>query len=134
MKLLMTMVMAMMALSLTAKDDSQLQLNNGEKWIANQATHDGMTVIGELMAKADADETGALVTGLEKEIQAIIRGCTMKGAAHDELHKVLHPIIETVASLKAAANPADRQKSIDTLLALNTAYFAHFQVSGETTD
>ena len=129
MKYIFLIAVTLISLGLQAHegtDGEQLKLDQGKKWIANEATHVGMTAIDKLLKSASDNET--LVADLQKEIQSITSQCTMTGPAHDQLHIVLIPIIEQTAALGSAKN-ADRQQHLDELKHLTHAYFKHFKTA-----
>ena len=74
---------------------SELALNAGKKWDADDHTVQRVAAMGKIVeaAKAKGDlaaaDYAAVHKQLQAEIQSMIKGCTMKGPAHDELHKFL---------------------------------------------
>ncbi|MGB0521792.1 MAG: hypothetical protein ACPGJS_02470 [Flammeovirgaceae bacterium] len=107
----------------------QLHLNEGEKWIANEETDIGMRNLNELLKQQpegmDYDE---LLSKMEVETQYIIKSCTMKGKAHDQLHLVLLPIIEHMNAMKQEVTLQDKQKKLEVIKQYLTAYFQYFKV------
>ena len=83
-----------------------MQLNNGAKWKANPETTAGVIKMQAQIAaftKMNLPEDVAnykqLSAGLNTTIQGIFDLCTMKDAAHDELHDFLVPIIANIKTL-----------------------------------
>ncbi len=74
-------------------------LNNGVKWEANQETTNGLFLIYNIIINHNSTEVvGYKYLGdqLKEESNQIIKNCTMKGAAHDNLHVFLLPLIEKI--------------------------------------
>lgn len=101
-------------------------LDNGKKWQLDLPTRTTlMQMAGRLerdlsvLAEGDRKQLGDL---LRKDMQDLITGCTMQGAAHNELHKylaVLSPAIEDLAGVGGEAQLA----RVRELLALYPLYF-----------
>ncbi|MDX5348877.1 MAG: hypothetical protein LPJ89_01695 [Hymenobacteraceae bacterium] len=93
-----------------------LNLNNGQKWRADEATTSSILNMQQAMEtfimKADFSSAKAyqqLGQELRGELNNTYRNCTMTGSAHVELHKFLVPIEDDVKILlgedaKAASN------------------------------
>jgi len=126
MKRIHVILMALLSLTVLA-DNEKLSLNNGQKWLANEETHVGMTEIETLVDQAGTLTHEILVAKLEKQIQTIITKCSMKGESHDQLHKVLHPIITKVGALKEAATSEDQKAILENLKHLTKTYFTYFK-------
>ena len=80
--------------------EGELQLNNGEKWEANPETTEGIQNMVEqiqgfrgLNVQEDLASYNLLARGVKNTLDEIFNKCTMKGAAHDELHDFLLPIL-----------------------------------------
>ena len=78
------------------EENSGLSLNNGELWIANKETTQGIDNMVELMHsftdKESVEAFTKLKTSLEKEFGTILTECTMEGVSHDQLHNFLVPM------------------------------------------
>lgn len=94
----------------------ELSLNNGQKWQTDQATGENVTFM-----KTMADNFGAepnpgttqyqlLGNDMQKGLDKLIQQCTMKGAAHDELHKWLEPVIRNIKDLKGVTDSVRGQQ------------------------
>jgi hypothetical protein len=104
-----------------------LRLDNGKKWDANPATHEGMTKMKALIEKSVGGQTvdyKALGTSLQAESAAIIKQCDMKGEAHDQLHIVLVPMLGFIAKLQDGSGG---QAEVDAMNAELGRYFAYFE-------
>ena len=107
--------------------ESVLELNDGAKWIANEATHVGMAAMQDIL-KINADEKNYtdLAEKLSEQTTNIINQCDMTGPDHDMLHKVLHPILETIDVIKTAEDMQIGDNNVTKLDALLTDYFEYF--------
>ncbi|MDZ4809131.1 MAG: DMT family transporter [Bacteroidota bacterium] len=78
-------------------NDEDIALNSGQKWKldANMITYirNMENDVNTLEAKS-ANDYAALSKNLESNIELLTTNCTMKGQAHDELHKWLIPFID----------------------------------------
>ncbi len=105
--------------------EERLRLDNGKKWIANDATHIGMTNINNLLAeylKNKNTDRVTLAKAMSKETSTLISKCNMTGEAHDQLHLVLVPILESIDEIK-------KSNSDEALMKLENhlkEYFRHF--------
>ena len=78
--------------------EPELKLNNGEKWEANPETTQGianMKMTLEEYASQPVTTRGyypGLAQKLIAEFSDIFQNCTMKGDAHDQLHRYLLPM------------------------------------------
>jgi len=96
--------------------EGEVQLNNGAKWVANAETTAGVAHMQEQIAAfralnlpEDTATFSALGRGLNTTFKAIFEQCTMTGAAHEELHDFLLPIMGYTKALKGADVPAAKQ-------------------------
>lgn len=91
------------------EDGESVGLNNGEKWEADEHT---LSVVKDMraelsdFAKVGEENSHVLADSLTHQLSALVAGCTMKGPAHDELHKWLVPLTESVRYLAAAQEPS----------------------------
>lgn len=80
-------------------ENEAIQLNDGEKWKVDDNMMRHIRNMEKDVIKFDK-ENGANYSLLAKKLKANIElltsNCTMKGKAHDELHKWLVPFIELV--------------------------------------
>lgn len=111
-------------------DSEQLKLNNGEKWIANIETHEGvknMDSIIKAFKTVTNKDYNLLGESLSQQTSYIIKKCNMKGEPHDHLHVVLVPMLDDITVLK----DADKDKSklaLENLEGLIKKYFNHFKL------
>ncbi|WP_185236301.1 hypothetical protein [Teredinibacter franksiae] len=72
-------------------------LNHGAKWQMDHHTRKMFTSMSERVhTEGDLKDIGGK---LNDDLQKLIEGCTMTGAAHDQLHIFLTPYIPAVAKL-----------------------------------
>ena len=83
-----------------ANEEGILQLNNGVKWVANPETTAGVNnmidqieAFNNLEVPDEISSYNLLGTGIKHSMDEVFNKCTMKGAAHDELHDFLVPIL-----------------------------------------
>ncbi len=109
-----------------------LQLNNGAKWQADASTTGGiinMQTVVQNFNSSEGDKTvnsyQTLGSNLDAEVKSILKQCRMKGAAHDELHKFMVPLMSDVKSLSGTELEASQQahSRIQERLALYHNYF-----------
>jgi hypothetical protein len=73
-------------------------LNAGERWQVDEHTRTSVARIEAVVAKG-GDHT-ALSDAIEAELRALVKGCTMTGPGHDQLHVFLAHIFPLVKALK----------------------------------
>ena len=108
-------------------DNNVLHLNKGEKWTVNDATQVGMLAIQKLLNEYTASEGtdyANLGASMSDEASNLISKCDMVGIDHDQLHLILHPILESIDAIKENGSSA----SLEALGAQLTMYFNHFQL------
>jgi hypothetical protein len=85
----------------------ELQLNAGSRWTINQEMMPHLISSRKLVSDFSAEDFTSYQT-LAKELaennKLLISSCNMKGAAHDELHKWLHPYMVMINELSEAKN------------------------------
>ena len=90
-----------------------IELNNGEKWKvdANMIPHiRNMENDVISFAKVKQKDYKNLAKKLQSNIDLLTSNCTMKGKAHDELHKWLLPYIDLVKELSEAKDQTKEEK------------------------
>ena len=111
-------------------DTLKLRLDNGKKWVVNDATQVGIIKMDSIINsfKSNKDEDFAsLGNNLSKQTSFIIKNCDMTGEAHDQLHIVLVPILDEITILKESNNKQENKKALNNLEELIDDYFNHFQ-------
>ena len=79
------------------KRNSMPVLNVGEKWPMDSHTRKMFAVMSQRVK--DGGESKQLGVMLHNDLQQLIKGCTMTGAAHDQLHVFLMPYMSAVKDL-----------------------------------
>ena len=112
-------------------DESEaIELNNGEKWQvdANMITHiRNMENDIISFAKVEQKDYTSLSNKLQSNIDLLTSNCTMKGKAHDELHKWLLPYIDLVKELSEAKNETEATKQFENIQISFTTFNQYFQ-------
>jgi len=89
-----------------------LELNDGRKW--DMDTHTRASFLGMAQSFSSADRKSLAGDGLKKlgtdlrnGVDKLIEGCTMEGAAHDQLHTYLMGYIPAVEKLSKSGEIDD---------------------------
>jgi len=107
-----------------------IELNNGEKWQvdANMLTHiRNMENDVVSFSKVEQKDYQSLSEKLQSNIDLLTSNCTMKGKAHDELHKWLLPYIDLVKELSEAKNETEATKQFENIQISFTTFNQYFQ-------
>jgi hypothetical protein len=107
-----------------------IELNNGEKWKvdANMITHiRNMENDVISFAKVEKKDYKSLSEKLQTNIDLLTSNCTMKGKAHDELHKWLLPYIDLVKELSEAKDETEASKQFENIQTSFTTFNQYFQ-------
>ena len=112
-------------------DESEaIELNNGEKWKvdANMITHI-RNMENDVISFANVEQKDykSLSEKLQSNIDLLTSNCTMKGKAHDELHKWLLPYIDLVKELSEAKNETEATKQFENIQISFTTFNQYFQ-------
>ncbi len=91
-------------LPLSHPPSDTLRLNNGNKWKVDENMMNRIRSIEQEIIKfeksLDKNYKG-LANRLQSHLNLLISNCTMKGKAHDELHKWLLPFMDNVKELRS---------------------------------
>lgn len=99
-------------------ESETIELDNGKKWkvddnmmvhirnMENDVTNFNSTALTEYKTLSE---------NLKKKIDLLTSNCTMKGKAHDELHKWLLPYIDLVDVLSKAKNKTEASKQFENI-------------------
>jgi 50S ribosomal subunit-associated GTPase HflX len=103
-------------------DHEAIVLNNGEKWKVddNMMTHI-RNMEKDVIAIADNSDKNykELTSKLKTNLDLLTSNCTMKGQAHNELHKWLVPYIELVDALEKDQSEAQFKAIQDSFQTFN---------------
>jgi hypothetical protein len=93
---------------------SEMHLNNGNKWLMDEHTRSSFSQMAKLFLSADhqlmtvADLKNTGVT-LQSHSNKLIKGCTMTGYAHDQLHEFLSGYLPAIEELSKSGNIQDAE-------------------------
>jgi len=113
-----------------AGEDEQIELNNGEKW---KVDANMLTIIRTMendinnFAKVDPKDYKSFAEKLQSNIDLLTSNCTMKGKAHDELHKWLLPYIDMVKELSESKNENEAKKQLQIIQTSFITFNQYFQ-------
>jgi hypothetical protein len=100
----------------------ELELNKGKKWHADSHTMEYATRMITLLDEFEASREDKTLLGLQTlggklqiNMDELIRGCTMTGPPHDQLHVWLSGVIPVVATLKDAETVSKGKEVYDQL-------------------
>ena len=103
--------------------DEPLQLNDGQKWKVDDNMMAHITAMEKDIASLDKPEDfNKLSENLNKNLGLLTSNCTMKGQAHDELHKWLLPYIDLVEAFSTDKS-ADNFSAIKNSFSTFNTYF-----------
>lgn len=109
-----------------APSEVGLSLNDGAKWELDAHTKDVMSKIVAVVEVAPPSEPAVtLGTRLDELTQQLIRGCTMTGPPHDQLHVFLVKWLPAVERLKTVEAP-ESEAAIAEVRALLATFDQHF--------
>jgi hypothetical protein len=107
-----------------------IELNNGEKWKvdANMITHI-RNMENDIISFSTVEQKDykSLSEKLQSNIDLLTSNCTMKGKAHDELHKWLLPYIDMVKELSEAKDDIEASKQFENIQTSFTTFNQYFQ-------
>jgi len=112
------------------ENQESIELNNGEKWKVD----DEMLVHIRNMERdinsfvtIEQKDYKLLAEKLKLNIDLLTSNCTMKGKAHDELHKWLLPYIDLVNELSNAKDVTNASKQFENIQASFKTFNQYFQ-------
>ncbi|PKL78605.1 MAG: hypothetical protein CVV25_10860 [Ignavibacteriae bacterium HGW-Ignavibacteriae-4] len=105
-----------------------IMLNNGQKWIADKHTNDKVSQMKKEIADyKDSKDYAKLTTNLEADVNELIKGCTMDGEPHNQLHHWLEPLLGLVKGMKDANSDADKSAKVEELEKSLNQYTEYFK-------
>lgn len=111
-------------------DTLPLRLNNGEKWIVNNATQIGVAKMDSILKSFNSNKDEnylGLGNNLSQQTSFIIKSCDMTGEAHDQLHVVLVPMLDEIYILKDSNIIDEQKRATNNLQLLINIYYDHFK-------
>ena len=115
----------------TKKTTIKFILNDGEKWQMDAHTRTAIKNLDSLLKSQEPikslEEYNQLGEKLDEELILLIRGCTMEGPDHDQLHVFLGYFYPKVQSLKKETTVDTAEKILNEMKNLFTEYHKHFE-------
>ena len=108
----------------------ELVLDGSQKWQVDAHTRAVMTELRATLASATvttAEDAAALSATVQGQLDRLIAGCTMTGAAHDELHVFLLAFLPEVSALKTDPNVHVASRRVEALRAHVAGYDEAFE-------
>ncbi|MBK7467314.1 MAG: hypothetical protein IPJ43_11085 [Saprospiraceae bacterium] len=112
------------------EQNEKLQLNNGQKWKVDEKM---LVYIRNMesdildFSNTDQKDFNILTEKLQSNIDLLTSNCTMKGDAHDALHKWLLPYIEIVNTLSETKNATEASTQFENIQTLFSTFNQYFQ-------
>ena len=100
---------------------TDLVTDDGQKWPMDDHTRAMFSEMVNRTAQFDGDEH-QLGRAMQGDLNKLIEGCNMTGAAHNELHKFLGLYMPAVQQLSESGSPAARAR-VEELLHVYPRYF-----------
>lgn len=112
-----------------SKEDVLTLDNNGNKWLVNEEMkpfiEEGEAILNIYLDNS-MDDYKTLAVQLKEQNSLLIKSCTMKGTAHDELHKWLYPHLALVKNLETAGSSEGATAIIKNIQASYETYHRFF--------
>ncbi|MEZ4945050.1 MAG: hypothetical protein R2804_05955 [Cyclobacteriaceae bacterium] len=102
-----------------------VQLDNGNMWMANIETTEGIENMRKMIEAAQSDPVSSVASLKENlllEFTDILNQCTMKGESHEQLHNYLLPLKADIEKLSETSTPEELE-NIQSYLAKYDTYF-----------
>lgn len=112
------------------EQNEKLQLNNGQKWKVDEKM---LVYIRNMesdilnFSNTDQKDFNILSEKLQSNIDLLTSNCTMKGDAHDALHKWLLPYIEIVNTLSETKNATEASTQFENIQTSFSTFNQYFQ-------
>jgi len=110
-------------LHVTETNQTQLQLNNGQKWKLDEATRQNMKEIKAHISQASHASGGLSGDELEKHADKLIKECRMTGPDHDALHAWLGTFLQHVQALKTNRDAESASHAVNEDVKIFDTYF-----------
>lgn len=112
------------------EESTVIELNNGEKWLvdSNMMIHfRKMESDVAALSSPSQEAYQILAENLTITIDTLTSNCTMKGKAHDELHKWLLPFIDLVDEFGEASTAEESREKYNAIKSAFVAFNEYFQ-------
>jgi hypothetical protein len=107
----------------TETNQTQLQLNNGQKWKLDEATRQNMKEIKAYISQASHASGGLSGDELQKQADKLIKDCRMTGPDHDALHAWLGTFLQHVQALKTNRDAESASHALNEDVNIFDTYF-----------
>lgn len=111
-----------------------LTLNDGEPWLTDKSTTRVATQMQSKLKQfltnyedPTLEELQTLGKELKDYLDSLIRGCTMTGPAHDQLHHWLTKVIPEISRLQNTDKASEGARSVARIDILLNEYFTFFR-------
>jgi hypothetical protein len=115
----------------TEKPIIKFVLNDGNKWQMDEHTRNAIKNLDSLLKSQQPvksiEESKLLGKKLDEELILLIRGCTMEGPAHDQLHVFLGYFYPMVQDLKKETEVESSKKILAKMENLFVEYHKYFE-------
>ncbi len=119
-----------------ALDVQKTESTTPKKIKANAETAEGMLMMQHMInsfneMQEENKNYAELLGELSFQCDYIIKNCSMKGAAHDSLHKVLEPILTSVQKGKNAESVEEINTELSNIRKQTEQFFARFETQDD---
>lgn len=115
----------------TQKKTIKFVLNDGKKWQMDQHTRNAIQNLDSLLTFNEPiksiEGSKLFAEKLDEELILLIRGCTMEGPAHDQLHVFLGYFYPMVQELKKEENLESSQNMHSKMKEIFIQYHQYFE-------
>jgi hypothetical protein len=111
-------------------DSNEIVLNNGEKWkVDDKMLVHIRNMENDINSFENTSNTDykELAKNLQSNLDLLTSNCTMKGQAHDELHKWLLPYIDMVNEFSETKNKQELQEQFKKIQSSFLTFNQNFQ-------
>ncbi len=111
-------------------DSNEIVLNNGEKWkVDDKMLVHIRNMENDINSFENTSNTDykELAKNLQSNLDLLTSNCTMKGQAHDELHKWLLPYIDMVNEFSETKNKQELQEQFKKIQSSFLTFNQYFQ-------
>lgn len=129
-KIILSLVLSIILFSCGGDTTEPITLDNGEKWTIIKTMDVYLQEMEDLVNNFDGktlDEYHKLANELKENIKLLTSNCTMKGQAHDELHKWLLPYINVVDTFSKSTTEQDAENIFQEIKASFISYNKYFK-------
>lgn len=110
-------------------NNEDIALNNGEKWVVDTEMMQHIEkIVNDVQGfNIENSDYAELANKIDKNLGLLTSNCTMKGQAHDELHKWLLPFIQLSKDFKNANSNDEAQKEYEKIKESFTTFNTYFK-------